>query len=156
MAQISFPGQYPGGQYPGGRNRYPQGQPVPGQGPNQRGRGQQQPQTQSQTKDTRSNRNATPSITTTTDGILRRVTAGQIVIEPDDHRIVWYKVTTATTSQKDGKDADAQTFALGDYVSVDSTSDDEGNFTAQAITWRSEGNAKDRAHVAEKIGRAHV
>ena len=91
MAQISFPGQYPGGQYPGGRNRYPQGQPVPGQGPNQRGRGQQQPQTQSQTKDTRSNRNATPSITTTTDGILRRVTAGQIVIEPDDHRIVWYK-----------------------------------------------------------------
>src|SRR5689334_11340870 len=86
------PGQYPPGQGPNGpngRGRYP-GQtpyPQPGQtGPNGRGRGPE-PQPGSRTSRTRS----AATITTTTAGILRRATTNQLVIEADDHRIIWYR-----------------------------------------------------------------
>jgi hypothetical protein len=80
---------------------------------------------------------------------LRRATAGQLVISPDDHRVVWYRLTTRTTIQKDGRDADLQSFNLGDRVTVDSTEDDAGNFTAVAVQWLKGGTPGDRAAASQ-------
>jgi hypothetical protein len=83
--------------------------------------------------------------TTTTEGILRRATGGQLVVSPDDHRVVWYRLTNRTTVQKDGKDADLKSFSLGDRVTVDSNEDDAGNFTAIAVQWLKAASPADSA-----------
>src|ERR1700722_10944936 len=67
FGQIGFPGQFPG-QYPGGG--YPGGSSIPFPG-----RGRTNPQN-----------NQGP--VTTFNGILRRVEAGDIVVQSDDKRIV--------------------------------------------------------------------
>jgi hypothetical protein len=82
---------------------------------------------------------------TTTDGILRRATGAQIVIEAGDHRIVWFRTTDKTTYGQDGKDLDPKTLAPGDHVSVDSTADDEDVYTAVTVTRHSAGTDADRA-----------
>ena len=115
VAPAQIPGQYPPGQYPPGQ--YPPGTRspiprIPGQtGPVGGPRGRQ-PQPESRGK--RSNSEA--QLLTTTSGILRRVGPNQLVIEPDDHRVVWYRLAPQMMVQKDGKDADLKDFALGDYL----------------------------------------
>ena len=161
-AQAQLPGQYPG-QYPPGQ--YPPGQYPPGQGPNSRIPGQTgptipgtgrprngQPQSQPESRGKRSDSNA--QLLTTTNGILRRVAANQLVIEPDDHRVVWYRLAPQLKVQKDGKDADLSSFALGDYLSVDSNSvvsdsDDNGIMTAVSVTWKKSGTADDIAEASK-------
>jgi hypothetical protein len=81
--------------------------------------------------------------------MVRRAVSGQLVIQPDDHRVVWYRLTGRTTYQKDGKEADVKDFAPGDRVSVDSTEDDEGNFTATEVRWLKAGTAEERAITAQ-------
>src|ERR1700722_14037760 len=97
-AQI--PGQYPGqspGQYPPGQ--YPPGQYPPGQGPipripgqtgptGRRGNGQPQPDTRGKRSDSKTD----ARLLTTTTGILRRAAANQLVIQGDDHRVIWYRL----------------------------------------------------------------
>lgn len=140
------PGQYPPGQYPPGRSpgQYPPGTPlprIPGQtgptgGPAGRGRSGQ--------PDSRAGRSASDAkLLTTTAGILRRVAANQLVIQADDHRIVWYRLAPQMMVQKEGKDADLKDFALGDYLSVDSNSDDESIYTAVSVTWKKAGSPED-------------
>ena len=116
-AQIpgQYPGQYPPGQYPPGQ--YPPGTQEPDSAhsrpdwPDRRPRtGQPQPESRGK----RSNSEA--QLLTTTSGILRRVAPNQLVIQPDDHRIVWYRLAPQLKVQKDGKDADLKDFALGDYL----------------------------------------
>ncbi len=131
LAQFPFPGQYPGGGYPGGgpypSRRYPQQQ-------------QQQPQ-----QSGRSNR----PTTFTTDGMVRRVAGNQLIIEPDDHRIVWFRITAQTVAHKDGNTTDVGRFQPGDRVSVDASEDDEGNLTATQVEWVRAGNASERAAAQE-------
>jgi hypothetical protein len=145
-ALAQYPGQYPPGQSPG---RYPPGTTsplprIPGQtDPAGRPR---TPQPDGRGKRTRSDATKLP---TTTNGILRRVAANQLVIQPDDHRVVWYRLAPQLKVQKDGKDADLKDFALGDYLSVDSNSDEDGIMTAVSVTWKKAGTPEDRAEAAK-------
>jgi hypothetical protein len=81
--------------------------------------------------------------------MVRRAVSAQLVIESDDHRIIWYSLNTRTTYQKEGHDADLKTFALGDRVSVDSSEDDSGAYTAIEVRWLKDGTAQDRAAAAQ-------
>ncbi|HLH43057.1 MAG TPA: hypothetical protein VKV74_08730 [Bryobacteraceae bacterium] len=133
--------QYPGGPFPGGGGPFPGGRfpgnPYPNGG---------QPQGSGRGNGTRS---AATGLTTTTEGVVRRCISGQLVIQPDDHRIVWYRLTGRTSYQKDGKEAGVSDFAPGDRVSVDSTEDDEGNFTATEVRWLKAGTGEERAAAAQ-------
>lgn len=147
-AQGQYPGQYPPGQGPGqyppgSRNPIPR---VPGQtGPNGRPRnGQPQPESRGK----RSGSDANNLLTTTT-GILRRASPNQLVIQADDHRIIWYRLAPQMTVRKDGKDAELREFALGDYLSVDSNSDDDSVMTAVSVTWKKAATDDDRAEAGK-------
>src|SRR5579864_2279273 len=155
-AQIQFPGQYPPGQYPPGQyppGQYPPGQYPPGQGPGRypggsggpipggRGRGRNAPES------TRRNEKNSPIVTTTT-GMLRTVAGSQFVLEADDHRIITYRTSDQTTVEKDKKSVDLKTLAVADHLSVDSTADDQGYFTATAVTFQSAGKADELALAA--------
>ena len=149
LAQGQYPGRYPPGQYPPGQypGRYPYpGGPnprIPGQtGPNGRG-GQPGPESRGKRS------NSETKLLTTTSGILRRAASNQLVIQADDHRVIWYRLAPQVKVQKDGKDADLKDFAPGDYLSVDSNADDEGNFTAVSVTWKKAATADDLAEVSK-------
>jgi len=140
-AQIQYPGQYPPGQYPPGQGpgRYPGGSggPIPGG----RGRGRNAPE-----PSRRNEKNS--SIVTTTTGILRTVAGSRFVLEADDHRIITYQTNDQTKVEKDKKSADLKTFAVADHLSVDSTADDQGYFTATTVTFLSSGKAEEIANAA--------
>jgi hypothetical protein len=138
-----YPGQYPPGQYPPGtQGPIPR---IPGQtNPTGRPRGGQ-PQPESRGKKSDSN----AQLLTTTSGILRKVGPNQLVIQPDDHRVVWYRLASELKVQKDGKDADLKDFELGDYLSVDSSSDDDSVMTAVAVTWKKAATPDDRAEASK-------
>jgi hypothetical protein len=145
---AQYPGQYPPGQYPPGQ--YPPGQRgpiprIPGQtGPAGGPRtGQPQPQSRGKRSD------SAAQLLTTTSGILRRAASNQLVIQPDDHRIVWYRLAPQVKVQKDGKDADLKDFALGDYLAVDSNSDDDSVMTAVSVTWKKAATPEDRAEASK-------
>ena len=145
IALAQSPGQYPPGQYPPGQyppNRLPR---IPGQTGPIGGPRPGQPSTDSRGR--RSNTDA-KSLGTTTSGILRRVAPNQLVIQADDHRVIWYRLAAQLTVRKDGKDASLSDFALGDFLSVDSNADDDGNFTAVAVSWKKAATPEDRAEAA--------
>jgi hypothetical protein len=77
------------------------------------------------------------------------VASNQLVIQPDDHRVVWYRLAPQIKVTKDGKDADLKDFALGDYLSVDSNSDDESINTAVSVTWKKAATPEDRAEASK-------
>src|SRR5579864_2208602 len=150
---AQYPGQYPPGQYPPGQ--YPPGQYPPGQGPGGYpggsgggpipggpGRGG----TNTPERKRRNEKN-TPIVITTT-GMLRAVAGSQFVLEADDHRIITYRTNDQTKVEKDKKSADLKTLAVADHLSVDSTADDQGYFTATAVTFQSAGKADERAAAA--------
>src|ERR1700687_1906317 len=135
-AQIQFPGsggRYPrsggpgaGGPFPGGRGgRGKNGDPTPAKG-----------------------RKDNAAVTISTTGILRAVAGNQFVIEADDHRIITYKTGDKMTVLKDGKAAELSSFATADHVTVDSTSDDQGYFTAVSVTFNMPGTAREREEAA--------
>ncbi|MCU1336450.1 MAG: hypothetical protein JWO19_2031 [Bryobacterales bacterium] len=148
QVQAQYPGRYPPGQYPPGQ--YP-----PGQGPIPRIPGQTgptgNPRTGQPQPDTRGRRSTTDakSLLTTTAGILRRAAPNQLVIQADDHRVIWYRLASQLKVEKDGKDANLSEFALGDYLSVDSNGDDAGILTAVSVSWKKAGTPEDRAEAAK-------
>src|SRR5579864_7915414 len=150
---AQYPGQYPPGQYPPGQ--YPPGQYPPGQGPGGYpggsgggpipggpGRGG----TNTPERKRRNEKN-TPIVITTT-GMLRAVAGSQFVLEADDHRIITYRTNDQTKVEKDKKSADLKTLAVADHLSVDSTADDQGYFTATAVTFQSAGKGEELASAA--------
>ena len=145
-ALAQYPGRYPPGQYPPGQ--YPPGQYPPGQTPNPRIPGQTGPVGRGrggQPQADRGKRSASANaLLTTTAGILRRASANQLVIEADDHRVIWYKLAPQIKVLKEGKDTELSEFALGDYLSVDSNSDDDSIKTAVSVTWKKAGTPEDR------------
>src|SRR5579863_9297296 len=136
-AQIGYPGGgYPGGGYPGGGR----GGPIGGGG---RGRGKTSDSTPSNSK----GRKDAPVVITTT-GMLRAVAGNQFVLEADDHRIITYKAGDKMTVQKDTKPVELGSFAPGDHLSVDSTSDDMGFFTATGVTFTAPGTAREQGEAS--------
>ncbi len=109
-----------------------------------RGRGKTTDSTPSNSK----GRKDAPVVITTT-GMLRAVAGNQFVLEADDHRIITYKAGDKMTVQKDGKPVELASFATADHLSVDSTMDDMGFFTATGVTFNAAGNrARTRRGVA--------
>jgi len=140
-AQIGYPGGgYPGGGYPGGGGR---GGPMGGGGPIGGGRGRGKTTDSTPSK----GRKDTPPVITTT-GMLRAVVGNQFVLEADDHRIITYKTGDKMTVQKDGKPVELTSFATADHLSVDSTMDDMGYFTATGVTFNKAGTAREREEAA--------
>lgn len=76
--------------------------------------------------------------TSNTSGVLRQFSAKQMIIEADDHRIIWYRL---------GGDVriDRENAQPGDHLAVTSTQDDEGMYTATVVEWISAGTPEDRA-----------
>lgn len=142
-----YPGQYPPGSYPPGQ--YPQGggNCPPGQYPPCLNR--RQPTNGTPGRSSKGKNNADTGVTTTTIGIVRRSIPQQIVVEPSDHRIIWYKVSSSTKFTKNNKDVDASAFAPGDHVTIDSTSDDEDMYTAVEMRFDSAGSPEDKTHASE-------
>ncbi len=105
-----------------------------------RGRGKTSDSTPSKSKGRKDN--APPVITTT--GILRLVAGNQFVLEGDDHRIITYKAGDNMTVQKASKPVELSTFSVADHLSVDSTMDDMGYFTATGVTFNTPGTARER------------
>jgi len=130
-AQIGLPGQYPGGgsPFPGGGRRFPGG--SNGGGNNPPGR-------------TPTSRKKDGPIVTTTFGILRKAGGNQFILEADDHRILTYKTNDRTTVTKDSKSAVLTAFSAGDHLTVDSTEDDDGYFTATAVRFEKPGTQQDQ------------
>ncbi len=150
MALAQYPGQYPPGQYPPGQ--YPPGQSgncPSGQYPpcNTRRAPTDATPGRSSKNNKKSSNNA--GVTTTTIGTVRRSVANQIVIEPSDHRIIWYRVNATTKFMKNNKEVDAASFTPGDHVTLDSTSDDEDMYTAVEMRFDKEGTPEERAQASE-------
>jgi hypothetical protein len=151
LAQFPFPGQspYPGGGGPNGGpvpNGGPNGGQVPNGGPNgQAGGGGRRNKQQAPDKGRSDSKN---EVTASLDGIMRRVSSSQLVIETGDHRIVWFRISGRTTATQDGKDSDAKDFKVGDHLSVDYTEDDNGIYFGSAITWNQAGTPAERAEAA--------
>ncbi len=89
-------------------------------------------------------RRTTAPVITTTTGILRAVAGNQFVIEADDHRIITYKIGDKMTVLRDAKPVELTSFATADHISVDSTADDMGFFTATGVTFNKPGTARER------------
>ncbi len=145
MALAQYPGQYPPGQYPPGQT----GNCPPGQYPPCSSR-RQQPIDATPGRSSKNNKkNSESAVTTTTIGTVRRSAPSQIVIEPADHRIVWYRVNGATKFMKNNKEVDGTSFHPGDQVTLDSTSDDEDMYTAVEMRFDREGTPEEREHASE-------
>jgi hypothetical protein len=80
--------------------------------------------------------------------MLRAVAGSQFVLEADDHRIITYSTNDQTKVEKDKTAADLKTLAVADHLSVDSTADDQGYFTATSVTFQSAGKADELAAAA--------
>ncbi|MEQ1884288.1 MAG: hypothetical protein ABL967_04450 [Bryobacteraceae bacterium] len=76
--------------------------------------------------------------------MLRTVAGDQLVLEADDHRIITYSAADKMKVEKDGAAVELTSFSAGDHITVDSTADENGFFTAVAVTFNSAGNAADR------------
>lgn len=127
-AQIGYPSPYPRSPYPGSGGQYPNG----GSGTSGRG----------SPRNSRGRKEAPPTVTTT--GMLRMVSGAQFVLEADDHRIITYKTTDRTRVEKDGKTIELKDLAMADHLTVDSTADEDGYFTASGVTFNLAGTAADR------------
>jgi hypothetical protein len=80
--------------------------------------------------------------------MLRAVAATQFVLEADDHRIITYRTSDQTKVEKDKRPADLKTLAVADHLSVDSTADEQGYFTATSVTFESAGKPDEVAAAA--------
>jgi len=80
----------------------------------------------------------------TTLGILRVAAAKQFVLEAEDHRIITYKLTDQTKIDRGGTTVQMDSFGAGDHLTVDSTSNEDGYFTAVAVTFNQAGTDADR------------
>jgi hypothetical protein len=76
--------------------------------------------------------------------MLRLVAGSQFVLEADDHRIITFSTRDDTKVQKDGKTIDLKALAVADHLTVDSTADEDGYFTATTVVFNLAGTAGDR------------
>ncbi len=136
FGQISFPGQYPS------QGPYPQGgssSPFPGS----RGGTITQPKNQASA--------------VTINGILRRMSDDDIIIQADDKRIMTIALGITTKYYKASgamiKGADMQP---GDHLNIDAAQDDNGNYHAKNITQVKLGTAAERAAASQPVDASQV
>ena len=91
---------------------------------------------------------------TTIGGILRRFVGKQLIIEADDHRIVWFRqADDFQLEDAKGQISSADKFAPGDHVRVDAVYSEDAdpgtNYNASSMRWIKEGSEADR----EEAGR---
>jgi hypothetical protein len=138
FAQISFPGQYPGIQLPG--------QQIPGQGPYPQG-GSSSP-----FPGRRRNTTNNQAPLTTINGILRRISDDNLVVEADDKRIITLQLGITTKYYKASgammRSADLQP---GDHMNIDATQDDNGYYHAKNVTQVKVGTSEERAAASAPI-----
>lgn len=137
LAQI---GRYPGGQYPGGG--YPPGTYPPGTYPPTAGGGIPWPR-RGKDKKSRQEQDQVPQQTLL--GTLRRLTDSEVVLEPEDKRILTAAVSNMTRYFRNSEDASASDFHPGDKISVDVREDGKGYFHALRITLERTGSPAERA-----------
>jgi hypothetical protein len=128
FGQISFPGQIPG------QSRYPQSgtsSPYPGGGISR---------TKSQV----------PGITI--NGILRKMSDDDMIVEADDKRIVTIALGITTKYYKASggmiRSADMQP---GDHLNIDATQDDNGYYHAKNVTQVKVGTPAERAAASQPV-----
>ena len=92
----------------------------------------------------RNGANSNAGIPTTTFGMLRVAAGRQFVLESDDHRLITYRISGQMQVQKDGKDVDLGSFAPGDQITVDSTEDEQGFYTATSVRWDKAGTPEQQ------------
>jgi hypothetical protein len=114
LAQIGYPGQYPGT----GRSGIPLPFPIPRGGGRGSGTGRTQP----------------GDTVASETGKLRRIDSRTIEIETSDRRIVDFRRTTQTKFYRDGKEIKESELKLGDSVSVEGTRDQSGIQYAQSVS----------------------
>lgn len=126
------PGSYPPGTYPPGSGRQP-GQQYPGGGgiPGRSKKSSSKDQARIPTKSTK--------------GMLRRIEGELLILEADDHRVLRYQISPATTYQKGDKKLAAADLKPGDHLTVDSSEDLEGNMFATSVTFEKAGTDSERA-----------
>lgn len=136
--QIPIPGQprpgnYPPGTYPPGTQRPVTQRPVPGGVPTGRTR-------------TTTERVEIERPPETAFAILRRLERKQIIVETEDHRVLFLRIG-------DDIRLDESKFHPGDQVTIVYVSDPEGHYTATDIDWRkaaTEEEAADAQHPVEE------
>ena len=139
FAQIGGP--YPGGPYPGGG--YPPGTYPPGTGggipfPGRRGK------SKTSSKDN-------PAPTKELEGMLRKLDARQIVLEPTDHRTINIKRDKNTKFLKDGENMKPADLKPGDHIRVSASEDEQGYFYAVEVNFDKAGTAAERAAASEPV-----
>ena len=149
LAQAQYPQTIPGSQLPGVPNsgRYPgrnppQDQPLPGGSLPGRNRS--------------SKKVATPIPTDTVAGILRRVSATEITLQPADKRIIRIAISKTTkyvTTDATGKSVDYKSSDLepGDHITIEASRDDQSFFFAVSVRFDKKGTAAERAAAGEAL-----
>jgi len=83
---------------------------------------------------------------TTTTGIVRRFTGKLLIVEADDHRVVWFqRADDFKMEDAKGQIVEADRFTPGDHVMVEAAQDDDGYYKASLLRWVREPTAADRA-----------
>jgi len=89
----------------------------------------------------------------TINGILRRFAGKQLIIEADDHRIVWFRqADDFQLEDAKGQRSSADKFTPGDHVMVDAVYYEDGdpgaNYDASSMRWIRESTEADREAAA--------
>jgi hypothetical protein len=136
LSQTSFPGQYPG------QGPSPQGgssNPFPGSG----GGTLTRPKNQASA--------------VTINGILRRMSDDDMIVQADDKRIMAIALGITTKYYKASgamiKGADMQP---GDHLNIDAAQDDKGNYHAKNVTQVKLGTAAERAAASQPVNPSTV
>jgi len=86
---------------------------------------------------------------TTTTGIVRRFTGKLLIVEADDHRVVWFqRADDFKMEDAKGLIVEADRITPGDHVMVKATQDDEGYYKANLLRKVRESTAADRVAAA--------
>lgn len=89
------------------------------------------------------------AMSTTTFGMLRTVAGRQFVLESDDHRLITYRISGQMQVQREGKDVDLGSFTPGDQLTVESTEDEQGYYTATSVRWDKAGTPEQQSAARE-------
>jgi hypothetical protein len=125
FGQISFPGQYPPSQFPG---------QYPGNGGGTITR----------------QKNQIPAITV--NGILRKMSDDDMVVETDDKRIITLGLGITTKFYKtSGSMIKAADLQPGDHMSIDATQNNDGTYRAKSVTQAKVGTPAERAAASQPV-----
>jgi hypothetical protein len=74
--------------------------------------------------------------------MLRQLSTRELILESTDYRIIWYRIA-------DDAELDRDKLHPGDRLTVTSTEDDQGNYTALTVRWEAPATDEDRARAQQ-------